>query len=176
MAVILIEGPDCSGKTTLCCELMLYFLKNKKKTSYIHINECDNKPEGIKKQLLFYKFNKNNNVNVIVDRAHWSNYVYSRVFGGYMMNDYDMKKMNSVFDKIVVCLPENKNLYLKKFNDVKKTRFELYEDMTKVYDLYDYLLSGKNSLFKRKNVFRYDMFNCSTFNVDDYINKLLEDC
>ena len=176
--IILLEGPDSTGKTTLCNKLIEYFVSTKQSVMYKHNIKSDNAPLGIAKQLRLFDFSKWNNVNLIVDRSSWSNIVYQTVFSdGYQMDINQLKEFNSYFDKIIVTLPFDKQKYIEKFNEVKSSRHEDYIEMSKLYDSYEPLLSGKiyPELSFNKKIVRYDMFEHPIDDLNEYAKKIIEE-
>lgn len=176
--IILLEGPDSTGKTTLCNKLIEYFTSNKKSVMYKHNVKDDNTPFGITKQLRLFDFSKWNNFNLIVDRSSWSNVVYQTIFSdGYQMDLNCLKEFNSYFDKIIVTLPKDKQRYIDKFNEMKNSRHEEYCEMSKVYDRYEDLLNGKiyPELTFNKEVIRYDMFDHPIDDLDKYVKQIIEE-
>lgn len=76
MALIIIEGPDSTGKTTLA-----KFLAEKLDFEYYHFSAPKSKEEAKKDYFNF--INKFSNKNVIVDRAFWGEFVYAPIWRNY---------------------------------------------------------------------------------------------
>lgn len=70
---------------------------------------------------------------------------------------------------IIICLPSNKLEYLKKFNRLKKSRKELYNDMEEVYDEFE--KSFNLTFLKHKKVLRYNYQLQSLDTLDQYVDQ-----
>lgn len=163
--IILIEGPDCTGKTTLCDQLI-----NRHGFYYKHLK----RPVDV--ELLYtqlikeLKKAKKVGMNIVIDRAYISNIVYANVFqdAGVLSNKLRLK-INKLVDMIIICLPSNKLEYLKKFNRLKKSRKELYNDMEEVYDEFE--KSFNLTFLKHKKVLRYNYQLQSLDTLDQYVDQ-----
>lgn len=140
--IVLIEGPDGTGKTTLA-----KILRDKYDFIYIHLGPCADIEKTYKELISKLKRYKEFKVNAVIDRAVYSNYVYSEIFGGDKLSSKKCGKFLRLVDKIIMCLPKNKELYLKEFNNLKKERAELYNEMGQVYDKFKSL--GIPDIFDR---------------------------
>lgn len=153
--IILVEGPDGSGKSTLCLDIM-----NRYKASYIHSSRPKNKND-IHGQFIHNMsaahLIKETGCDVILDRHFLSQIVYQGVFEdqGTIERFSATAFINSI-DKIVLCIPSNKEKYLERFNKLKSDRYELYQNMEDVYEGYLSLYTGIKTCDKINNEF-YDM-------------------
>lgn len=68
---LILEGVDCSGKTTLSEEIQKQW-----NCKYIHVKQA---PEGEDTLVHFLKAIKGINFPTIIDRLHWSEQVYAKV-------------------------------------------------------------------------------------------------
>ena len=163
--IILVEGPDCTGKTTLCNQLI-----NRHSFYYKHLTRPVD-VESLYIQLIKeLKKAKKTGMNIVIDRAYISNIVYANVFqdAGVLSNKLRLK-INKLVDMIIICLPSNKLEYLKKFNGLKESRKELYNDMEKVYDEFE--KSFNLAFLKHKKVLRYNYQLQSLDTLDQYVDQ-----
>lgn len=140
---ILVEGPDATGKSSLIKTLII---KN-----HIVLHLTKNTPD-VTEGISFY----NDKKNTIFDRGIISTYLYSKIFKD--TNIPTLKEVESVLKKmdlIIICLPVNKERYLKHFENVKDTRLEDYNNMEQIYDAY---LDFYNRICDDYNIIRYDIF------------------
>jgi len=151
--IIIIEGSDASGKTTLAQRLaneyngiiihQTYRFKNK--IPIFHAAILRKALKLSKKQL------------VILDRLHISEYIYGKVFRNekrwpWMLNQFNRfcQKMNI---PIILCIPESIEQGKKWFEKTKQERFEMFEDMSEI--LKEYIDYSKKHQFD-KNVITYN--------------------
>lgn len=156
-SAIIVEGPDCAGKTTLCEKLS-------KELNYevIHLTYYKNE-EKMRKQ--FEDAYKRLMLgNVIIDRYILSNIYYGIAFHNartlYTINDL----LNILPDTsaMIVCLPE-KDVWERNFIKCCNEREEMYTDikgMRRVYELYaGSLRRGFYSKLRKFDVYRFDFNN-----------------
>lgn len=159
---ILIDGPDGTGKSTLCNELIM------RGYQYIH----SNKPEDATKYFNAVAHIMSNHNSVVLDRGPISNIVYSNVFDGGMgvADDDVLKKLMQNIDVIVISLPEDKDRYMNDFNNLKEGRVELYDNMSSIYDEYK-----SQSLFKDllvdKRVVYYDRYKVNKGEIKEFVER-----
>lgn len=155
--IIVLEGPDGTGKTSLAMNLRDYL-----GAEYLHLTY--RWPE--KMQLYHYAAirwaaHKAQHSPVIVDRWWVSEIVYAEAYRGgskfmkhYFMLEHIANKIGVVY---VMCLPEEHDRYLAHYNELKGKRAEMYDEgMEKVYQGYDWFY--RNYMGLRENVCHYDMF------------------
>lgn len=153
--ILLIEGPDGTGKTTLS-----QVFQDKYGFDYIHLGPQADIEETYKNLI---ETLKNTYKDVVIDRAILSNDVYSEVYGGQKLSEKKYTEMIHYIDRVIVCLPHDKARYLKEFDKLKGEREELYKcDMERVYNLF--------SLYK--GVTRYDRFEVE--DVEDYVDSFIQ--
>lgn len=154
--IYLIEGPDGTGKTTLARNIVNKSITNKKTCLFFHCtnkSEIKSAEEDYTEILADLKKWKKLDYDVVLDRAWVSNIVYTTIYepNKEHVSEELAEKLAKVVDKIIICLPKNKNKYLMHFDKLSKERKEDYTDnVSKVYDLFDN--------FANKYT-RYDMFN-----------------
>lgn len=148
--IILVEGPDGSGKTTLCN----VFVKDYG-FEYIHLGPQKDIEKTYKD--LIEKL-KNIKKDVVIDRAMLSNLVYSEIYGGQKLSTDKRAEFWMLLDEIILCLPKNKNEYLNEFSKLKEEREELYKDkMETVYNFFNEFtdVCVRYDRFKVKDVKKY---------------------
>ena len=151
--IIVIEGPDCSGKTTLAKHLI-----NRYDAHYIHCTwspEIDEELDTYFENVLSEARSISQDKLVIIDRMWLSELVYSKVFRDpnkwsdlcSIMRD-SLSKLKAIN---VLCLPANKDKMVDAFENSDKE--ELYTThMTSIYEEYEKHMKT-NSRF-----FLYDRF------------------
>tara|TARA_R110001592_G_scaffold7393_6_gene41486 strand:- start:1189 stop:1662 length:474 start_codon:yes stop_codon:yes gene_type:complete len=149
---IILEGPDCAGKTTLATAL------KGKLTDYLYIHHGQYK-HAYKPHLESLKLD-----SVIIDR-HWpSELIYSTIFRGgpaYNINQMEQLARKDVNNKFILCLPPKAKV-LSRFEERRKDGDEDFDSVGKVYDAYVLL----------KNMFPYFIiFNYAEENTDEFIKK-----
>lgn len=131
----LIEGPDCSGKTTLANSLCDVF-----PGTYIHNSNISDDIEYEKHTAGVFEKVSNTlfKDNIMVDRLLPSEYVYGTVYRNKSRRTLDETlKSFILFDKIIFCIPQDKERYLKFFEETAKTREEYITDVNKISEIYD---------------------------------------
>lgn len=145
--IILIEGPDSTGKTSL-----YNAINNLTKAAYIHITKPQDDSEEAyidmyKNTLEAAKLIKATGQYVVLDRHLISNIIYDRIFENIVRDNTDfIREMFKTIDCFVMSLPSDKNVYLNKFEEMKTTRTELYKDMSQIYDAYYDLWNGVDNI------------------------------
>lgn len=142
--IVILEGPDGTGKTTLAKYLVKAF-----RGTYLHA--------GFKKSWNIFTYHQallesawvtiqKTGRPVILDR-HWlSEAVYAEAFRGGSPWPLAGRIFERVIGRLggiyVYCLPENRDEYLDNFNRIKNNRPEMFDDVTRVYDLYRAAITG----------------------------------
>ena len=146
MSIILLEGPDGSGKSTLAN----YFINNHK-TAYIHVSNPKDYTYPTQQHDTMILFGENwKNSSTVFDR-HWlSLLIYSYIFDEQKIQENVIYRLTQnlshyldIINHTIICLPP-KELYLKKFEELKLKRKEVYTNMNDIYDAYDAIYYGKN--------------------------------
>ena len=143
--IILLDGPDHCGKTTLAEHLKANYDAHVIHSTWStelephmaqYINQSiDDAIEISKRQL------------VVLDRSWLSDYVYDNVYrdgrnikvdeNGYTWHNRALKKFNSAGGVIVLCIPDDVETAVAEFNAEKKQRNEMYSDnMRQVHEWY----------------------------------------
>ena len=113
--IVIVEGLERTGKTTLCKEFekrgFVYF-KDFNRINYHDVTSLEGRLDTI---LTFLQNLSENGVNVVVDRLHLSEYSYAntlRKLGGAAKNidyiDNAISKLNSV---LILCKSDNDEEY-----------------------------------------------------------------
>lgn len=171
--LIILDGPDGTGKTTLAEKLrsdygaeIFHHTWNedieKRMGQYLR-NSLDSAEKMLRKGQL-----------VVIDRLYMSQRVYSSVFRSDRPDKWesDMALIEIRVERLiadyggaeVLCLPQERDVYLKHFNRLKGEREEMYVDMARVYDVYYESYGPVSSI-------QYDMFDSES----DYFHKVLVD-
>ena len=147
--IFIVEGPDGSGKSTLCdCLSKLYSLPIIHLTYFEKQEDMDKQYERVY-QIIHSLINHNAETGIIFDRFVSSNRVYSQVYKNSKISPWTFKikelilSIASYYDiTFINCLPADKQNYLNRYKDLASVRDELYKEkdeikkMSKVYDTY----------------------------------------
>lgn len=136
--VILLEGPDGSGKTTLANRLIKLFGGG----TYIHLTYRfkDRMPDYhgamLRKAIRLARKGE----LVIIDRLHISEAIYAKVYRHGSKWPWMLETFNYLCEKHniikVLCVPKDVNQGLNWFNKAKEERPEMYDDITDVIKEY----------------------------------------
>ena len=160
---IVLEGPDGSGKTTLAEKLCKAL-----DLQYMHLTYLED-PEAMYAQ--FVEADKAlQHGGVLLDRYIMSNYVYSAASAVPVVKHaskflHDMQgliRSNRVYH--ILCMPIDREVYLKEFERLSKVRDELHTSlmyMAYVYDEYIFNQAMLSSACGPENCLRYDRFGAS---------------
>lgn len=187
--IVVVEGLERTGKTTLCKEFekcgFVYF----KDVNRINYHDVASLEGRLDTTLTFLQNLSENGVNVVVDRLHLSEYSYSNVFrkleGAARNIDYvdnAISKLNSV---LILCKSENneeyKNRMILKYSDNQinslVNNFEYYFDKSEIKNKFKFNLvenAPKNFVdyvFFRIDYYEYDFYLASPFFKDSQIQR-----
>ena len=187
--IVVVEGLERTGKTTLCKEFekrgFVYF-KDFNRINYHDVTSLEGRLDTT---LTFLQNLSENGVNVVVDRLHLSEYSYANVFRkqeGEARNvdyiDNAISKLNSV---LILCKSDNdeeyKNRLLLKYTDKQieelSNRFEYYFDKSEIKNkfVYEFPQFGVfvyvNHIFEQINYYEYDFYLASPFFKDSQIQR-----
>jgi len=152
--IIILEGADATGKTTLAREIGGH---------YIHAT-YNKDLSGVMVEyhlgLLDAAVVLSEHSHVVIDRWRMSEIVYGNVFRDGPEQDHRTGKLysraNDFGATFVCCHPTNKQDYIDHFNTVKKTRSEMFDSMIEVYDEYERQIK----ILERKfEVIRHDILD-----------------
>ena len=153
--LIIIEGGDGTGKTTLANELV-----HRMGAHYCHLTYrfCD-RMDQYHTAALELALKRLAYQPVVLDRWWISEQVYARAFRGQTRWPYMGRMLDRVAQKhaatYVLCHSSDKQVYLDSFEKLKGERVEMYDAMDKVYDCYDAWAKLHDS---NPNLIRYDRF------------------
>ena len=146
--LVILEGPDGCGKTTLA-----EFLRDNYGAHIIHSTwskTLEPRMLNYMEETLDQALEIAKNQLVVLDR-HWlSELVYADVYrGGSSLQDYHQKahdalKFHDVFTNVVYCLPHDLELARLHFDKMKAEREEMYTDITEVIQAYAALWEGSD--------------------------------
>lgn len=185
--IVVVEGLERTGKTTLCKEFekrgFVYF----KDFNRINKHICLGMESRLDTTLTFLQNLSENGVNVVVDRLHLSEYAYGKIFRkGHSSNvdyiDNAISKLNSV---LIYCkdsdFEEYEGRMLLKYTheQVKKLseEFEYYFDKSEIKNKFVYEFTECCSfeyidyIFEQINYYEYDFYLASPFFKDTQIRR-----
>lgn len=187
--IVVVEGLERTGKTTLCKEFekrgFVYF----KDFNRINKHICMGMESRLDTTLTFLQNLSENGVNVVVDRLHLSEYSYAntlRKLGGAAKNvdyiDNAISKLNSV---LILCKSDNdeeyENRMLLKYttNQIEQlsNRFEYYFEKSEIKNKFEYefvkydVSKYVNYIFDQINYYEYDFYLASPFFKDSQIQR-----
>lgn len=151
--VILIEGPDFSGKSTLANDLMQKYRNH----AYIH---CAVTPNifVLHTTAIDNALKLSEEFTVIVDRLHYSELVYAPIFrkgASYDVKAFDVALSTHPNIYKILCLPP-KEIVLNGFKKRAAQGGEMFDTVEKVYDeyaknplgwkIYDWTKDGKEPI------------------------------
>ena len=157
---IVLEGPDGSGKTTLAEKLCKAL-----DLQYMHLTYLED-PEAMYAQ--FVEADKAlQRGGVLVDRYIMSNYAYSAASdvpvvkhaSKFLQTMQALIRSNRVYH--ILCMPIDREAYLKEFERLSKERDEMYTSvsyMKSVYDEYIFNQAMLSSACGPENCLWYDRF------------------
>lgn len=134
--VLIIDGPDSCGKTTLANKLI-----EKYGGTYIHLTyRFKDKMPLYHTAMLRKALRLAKNQLVIIDRLHISEHIYAKVFRGGSKWPWMLSAFNGFCKEhnipIIICIPETIERGVIWFEQTKKERFEMYNDMKEVLKEY----------------------------------------
>lgn len=174
--VVLLEGPDGTGKTTLAEQFKT------RDFEYWHFSRMEDVEATYKQIIKDLEIAKKEQRNIVIDRLFISNWVYQTVFkDGQIVSSETVKKVLSLIDSIIFCYPRNPKSvaeYLKRFKKLKTERAEDYSDMTEVLKLYNsygdifYRILDRNPSIKT-SVYYYDMNNYKISELQSIVDTVI---
>jgi hypothetical protein len=158
--VIILEGPDGTGKTTLANHLV-----DKYGAYYMHATwspDLETRIESYLLHMLNVAQSIGNNQLVVIDRNWLSELVYTDVFRKDVGREEWHMQMHQTFitligGVVIYCLPEDAGKYGKHFSDLKESRDEMYDTigMANVYYAFTALWEGDDAWYKFKSSHKY---------------------
>jgi len=142
--LIVLDGPDGCGKTTLAlkiCEMYNGF--------YIHNTwtpELQKVMDNYQTECLEEAIEKSKETLVVIDRLWLSEICYSEGMRGGSEYPELHKKLCDRIEEVgglnIVCMPTNIKKGITRFNKLKEERQELFDNIEKVFHVYDALYNG----------------------------------
>jgi hypothetical protein len=154
--IIIVDGPDGTGKSTLCAELETHGFKS------MHLTyRWKDRMDLYHWSAMNWAIKQARRTPVVLDRWWPSEEVYAEVYRGGSKNLVFNQGLDRVATRFgftyVIALPRIKKQYLEFFNELKNKREEMFGDMSQVYDAYHRLIDfGKLEMMSRRDVRRYD--------------------
>lgn len=153
--IIVIEGADFSGKSTLANDLMQKYRNH----VYIH---CAVTPDihALHTNAILNAIHLSEDFTVIIDRLHYSELVYGPIFRNgvsYDVETFDKIYSSETYQQIrkILCLPP-KEIVLEGFKKRAARGGEMFDTVEKVYDeyaknplgwkIYDWTKDGKQPI------------------------------
>lgn len=167
--IVLIDGPDGSGKSTLS-----KYLIDEKKFSYIHSSIHEDMDNYFNQLADMLEIARQAHLNVVLDRSILSNVVYVEISGVPLVKQSTTRRLYELIDKIVICLP-TKEKYIEQYEKLKSERFEMFDSMTDVYDKYYKLYISKDcngTTLSDNKVYIYNMFDYNN-KQKEYVKRIL---
>jgi len=171
--IIILEGPDGAGKTTLANELV-------KQTGGIYLHLSYRWPQKI---FLYHtaaiRYAARQNRPVIIDRWWPSEAIYATAYRGQSpwplqgrMADRVARKFGALY---IYCLPESVTEHCEKFMKLKETREEMYDDIHEVTFKYMSLWYGNQLHEKGENYIDFITRNGGLQNRRDHLRYNIEE-
>ena len=133
--IIIISGPDFSGKSTLANDLM----QKHRNHVYIHCAVTSD-IYTLHTNAITRAIELSKDFTVIIDRLHYSELVYGPIFRNGV--SYDVKKFDEFYNSLafpniykVLCLPP-KEIVIEGFRKRAMNGGEMFSTVEKVYDAY----------------------------------------
>jgi thymidylate kinase len=158
--IVIVEGCDASGKSTLINQLMERYPNN----CYIH-NAVTDDIETLHKNTIDAALVASLEHYVFIDRLHLSEKIYGTVFRNGPSYDVDLfdKQMTNMIPtlKKILCAVD-KDTSLSKHNERKDK--EMFDDVSTVWKMYDDIAKNDPSWITYN--WKTDKFNFESFNVE----------
>lgn len=133
--IVIVEGIDRVGKTTLCNKLKeeLNIPIHKCNNAFVKTKDMDNYNES-DKIIITYQILKETNSSIILDRNYLSDYVYGTLERKY--NENDANKNFNIIDDFVSEI-EDVFLILVKSTDINRSSEEHGKDLSKHEEMFE---------------------------------------
>lgn len=188
--IIIIEGADASGKTTLASELIS--MVGEKNSLYIHAGISDDY-WGLAYGCIVQAISESNSKLVIIDRCWMSEMCYGSIF----RQAPQYIESARCFDRLllkhgainIIASPKNALAHIHEFNKIKEERHEEFKDITKAVQWYHNLCEGNLAVpadnyatqftafgdyLERPDTIRYDRFTDDKAKFSKKVLKLLK--
>lgn len=175
---IIIDGPDCTGKTTLCQKLSDIY-----NIPIYHLTYYDNPEQHYSQfkeatEMMLDWIRNGHEGGFILDRYILSEFAYHNVYRPELPLVKDADLMMEILEhraalgeiEVIITLPEDKERWFEAFKKAEQEREEMYTS-EKISQVYDEYLKLWKKLRYNKNVLRYDMFENMS---GDNKNKIIQ--
>lgn len=139
--IVIVEGCDASGKSTLINQLMEMHPNN----CYIH-NAVTNDIKSLHENTIDIALVASQEHWVFIDRLHLSEMIYGTIFRNGQSYDIDAfdKKITSKIPtlKKILCVTDKETSLIKHAERKDK---EMFDDVSKIWDMYDNISKNNNS-------------------------------
>lgn len=175
---IIIDGPDCTGKTTLCQKLSDMYNIPIYHLTYYEDPERHAAQFNQATEMMLDWIRNGHEDGFILDRYILSEFAYRNVYRPEMPLVKDADLMMEILEhraalgeiEVIITLPEDKERWFKAFQKAEQEREEMYTS-EKISQVYDEYLKLWKKLRYNKNVLRYDMFENMS---GDNKNKIIQ--
>lgn len=158
--IIILEGCDCSGKTTLANAIMTAYPNH----VYIH-NAVADDIGALHRNALYNAIELSNTHCVIIDRLYLSEYVYGNIFRNdpsYCIDDMvDIIKNCDNIKHILCHIDKDSVIEMHR----KRKNIEMFDDVSQVWEMY-------NTLINRTDLMVYnwktDLLDLTNFTIRKY--------
>lgn len=149
--IIILEGADATGKTTLAKELVKQFNGH-----YMHLVYRWPKKMFTYQLAAAHRAIKLSQDKLVVIDRHWmSEWVYAKVFRGGTLWPEEGRMMDRLFRRFgattIICATDDSDQYEKDFNEAKEIRPELFKNCVSVNEFYKRLYKGDKLIFDRSD-------------------------
>lgn len=161
--IFIVEGPDGTGKTTMC-----NILSKLHDIPIVHLTYFEKQVDMEQQykrvfQLIYSLSTENTENGIIFDRFTASNTVYSQVYKNSKESPWT-NKIKQLLATIcgmiditfIHCLPTDRQDYLNHYKDIASNRDELYGDdtekMGRVYDVYKAVFEVEKNILCHKDI------------------------
>lgn len=145
--IVIVEGPDCSGKSTLLNSLMA----KHPNCCYIH-NAVTNDIYKLHKNTVDTALIASKDHWVLIDRLHLSEKIYGTVFRKGPL--YDVEAFDKSLDSIpnlhrILCMVDKETAMSK---HAERKDMEMFDDISKVWDMYNEVTSWRRYSWKTDTI------------------------
>lgn len=153
--IVILDGPDAAGKTTLAERLIEM---NQGNGIILHATyRFKDKIPTYHGVLLRKAIKLSKKTLVIIDRLHISEYIYAKVFRDGTKWPWQLPVFNQICKSlhipIVICIPSSLEQGMRWFEQTKKERYEMFDDMKEVINEYiQYAKSTKNIMIYNRDL------------------------
>lgn len=168
--LIILDGPDCAGKTTLAKEII-----RQTGGKYVHLTyRFKDRMFAYHLANLHRAVKESNDHLVVIDRLWMSELCYANAYRGGSKWPYMYSMLEQIILKHagleILCLPKDLEAHLGLFKRIKEQREEMYSSISNVTLEYHKLA---DKIKDWPHVVRYDMFDVSPGELPVHVQSLL---